>query len=144
MFKIGTSTMSKAAKLMRKFSDYVDPPLISVVALERPNELLRLDEGKWIDGRYDRNIRIDRDSHFSDADDNARHAHVYGRHDRNAALVVIRQDGSSSHGRPGTLHKRDADALRAQGITVRDDNIVEWFEIERGDGLEMLLEALGQ
>jgi len=22
--------------------------------------------------------------------------------------------------------------------------IVEWFEIERGDGLEMLLEALGQ
>jgi len=57
---------------------------------------------------------------------------------------VIRQDGSSSHGKPGTLHKLDADALRAQGITVRDDNIVEWFEIERGDGLEMLLEALGQ
>ena len=27
---------------------------------------------------------------------------------------------------------------------MRDDNIVEWFEIERGDGLEMLLEALGQ
>jgi hypothetical protein len=135
--------MSKAGELMRKFSDYVDPPLISVVALERSDGLLRLDEGKWIDGRYYRNIRIDRDTHFSDADDNARHAHVYGRHDRNAALVVIRQDGGSSHGKPGTLHKLDADALRAQGITVRDDNIVEWFEIERGDGLEMLLEALG-
>ena len=136
--------MSKASELMRRWSDYIDPPLISVVALERPDELLRLDEGKWIDGRYDRNIRMDRDTHFSDADDNARHAHVYGRHDRNAALVVIRQNDSSSHGKPGNLHKRDADALRAQGIKVRDDNIVEWVEIERCDGLEVLLEALGQ
>lgn len=91
---------------------------------------------------YDRNIRIYRDTHFSDADDNARHAHIYGRHDRTKALVVVRQDGSSSHGKPGTLHARDADALRSQGIAVRDDNIVEWFELETDDDLVPLLESL--
>lgn len=118
-------------KTIRELIDAVVPPRIEVVAIDFADGVTfaRLDEGKWVDGRYARNIRIDRDTHFDTADDDAMHAHVYGRKDRDDALVIVRRNGSSSHGRKGELHAADADALRARGFVIGDDNLVEWVEI---------------
>jgi hypothetical protein len=119
-----------------------EPPQIQIVAIRRGDEILALREGKWIDGRYDANIRIDRDTHFSDAGPEGVHAHVYGRKDRDNALLVVRRNGASSHGLKGTLHKDDADALRARGFDIGPDNIVEWIAIADATDLDMLIESI--
>lgn len=96
------------------------PNRISIVAMISGDDKLHLlREGKWVDGRFDKNIRIDRDSHFASVGSNDIHAHVYGRRDRDNALVAVRLDGSKSHDLGGHLHRDDADALRALGLRSR-------------------------
>ena len=95
---------------MIKFSEFASLPLIRAVAVADDASLQALVEGIWIDGRYKGNIRIDRDTHFSDAGEKNQHAHVYGRTDRDNALVAVRQSGESSHNLRGRLHKDDAEA----------------------------------
>ena len=80
----------------------------------------RLDEGKWISGRFDRSIRIDQPTHGV----GQIHAHVYGR--KGDEVGVVNFDGSASHGSKVRLSDADADALRARGFTIKPGNIVEW------------------
>lgn len=87
------------------------------------SELLR--EGKWVSGRFDRNIRIDQPTHL--LGNGKVHGHIYGR--RGDELGVVNVDGSPSHGTKMKLHDRDADALRAHGFVIPLDNIVEWFAL---------------
>ena len=110
-------------------------PLIENVTVTRDGSAFqRLDEGKWVSGRFDRNIRIDQPTHL--AGDGKVHAHVLGR--KGDQVVVVNIDGTGSHGTKGILHPRDAAALRAQGFGVRDDRIVEWTVLPDA-GPELLL-----
>ncbi|MDQ0448126.1 hypothetical protein [Methylobacterium aerolatum] len=86
-----------------------------------------LHEGKWVNGRYEKNIRIDRNSHFASVGADDIHAHVYGRRDRDNALVAVRLNGRMSHNTGGRLHQADADVLRSLGFNIPADNIVETF-----------------
>lgn len=81
-------------------------------------------EGKLVSGRFQNNIRIDRSTHTRGA--GMTHAHVHGR--KGDEYVIVNLDGSGSHGTKGKLHPADAERLRAQGFTIRDDLIVEWIE----------------
>ncbi|MBA4227128.1 MAG: hypothetical protein C0456_10905 [Hyphomonas sp.] len=83
-----------------------------------------LEEGKWIKGRFEKNIRIDQPTHGV----GQTHAHVYGR--KGDEHVVVNVDGSASHKSKGRLHDKDADALREIGFNIPNDNIVECEQIE--------------
>lgn len=85
----------------------------------------RLDEGKFVDGRFERNIRIDQSTHLRG--DSSVHAHVYGR--KGGQLVVVNVNGTGSHGSKGRLHPRDAEALAKHGFNIRSDRIVEWWVV---------------
>ena len=81
----------------------------------------RLDEGKWVKGRFDSSIRIDQPTHGA----GQTHAHVYGR--KGDEIGVVNFDGSSSHGTKCRLSDADADALRERGFKIKAGNIVEWI-----------------
>ncbi|BAQ48066.1 hypothetical protein [Methylobacterium aquaticum] len=119
--------MNKANELMRKAMDAVDDglgnfPEIRIEACFDGGALLRLDEGKWIPGRFDNNIRIDQPTHLLGGDP---HAHVFGR--KGNELIVVNLDGSASHDMKGRLHPDDAEALRRQGFNIGVNRIVEWW-----------------
>jgi hypothetical protein len=95
---------------------YIDEVLI--VSQDLSVELLQ--EGKWISGRFPDNIRIDLPTHGA----GQTHGH-YGR--KGNELLAVNIDGTAGHGTQGTIHDRDAAALRARGFSLRADNIVEWF-----------------
>jgi len=119
-------------------------PTIRVVGIiYEDDRLLALDEGKWVNGRFDRNIRIDRNTHFHSTDANGLHAHIYGRRDRDKALVAVKFDGSKSHGLGGKLHPDDAEALRGQGFNIPRGNIIEFVVVEVPDS-QVLLEQFGK
>lgn len=125
-----------------RFRDFLDLPVIEVIAIDIDGTRELLAEGIWIDGRYNNNIRIDLDTHFSDAGTDNRHAHIYGRSDRSEALVAVRQSGRSSHGKKGILHKKDADALHARGFDIPKNRIIEWLELPLDPDVELLLEQI--
>lgn len=108
----------------KQFFRSLNPPYLDEVFLTNDGTTGQcLSEGRWTDGRFKDNIRIDRATHLLSGD---QHAHVYGR--RGALLGVLNFDGTKSHGGDSfTLHKKDAEALRQQGFEVADNNIVEWI-----------------
>lgn len=124
-----------------RLKDILALPRVRIVAIDIDGEREMLVEGMWIDGRYPKNIRIDRDTHFSDAGKNNRHAHVYGRTDRTEGLVAVRQSGKVSHGMKGILHKKDADALRARGFNIPSSRIIEWVALPHDPDVVLLLES---
>lgn len=132
--------MSRASDIIRKLMDAVANeeggiPLIDDVTVTKDGSTFqRLDEGRFLSGRFDRNIRIDQPTHV--AGNGKVHAHVLGR--KGNQIVVVNIDGTGSHGSKGILHSKDAEALRAQGFTIRDDRIVEWTVLP-DVGLELLL-----
>ncbi|WP_267421437.1 hypothetical protein [Methylobacterium sp. GC_Met_2] len=125
--------MSKARNLMARILNADDhgADLLPVIRFEgriKGTELQRLDEGKWVKGRFDRSIRIDLATHLLRGDV---HGHVYGRN--GDELVVVNIDGSASHGKKGRLHPDDAEALRKHGFRIPVDRIVEWWEAGEED-----------
>lgn len=124
-----------------RFTEMLELPIVTIVAIDIAGECEMLVEGMWVDGRYKNNIRIDRDTHFSDAGSRNRHAHVYGRTDRTDALVAVRQSGKASHGKRGILHKKDAEALRARGFDIPASGIIEWVELPFDADAVLLVEG---
>ncbi len=105
-----------------RFKDFAKLPVLEEVLFTHDGTAFQvLEEGKWIDGRFDRNIRIDHPTHGV----GQTHAHVYGR--KGSELGVVNVDGTGSHGTMIKLHRKDAAALRKVGVKVRRDNIVEWI-----------------
>jgi hypothetical protein len=92
----------------------------------------------WIDGRYKRNIRMDRDKHLQSG---GRHFHIYGKPRRGGKgklVAVVRGNGRRSHGHGEIeLHDDDANALRARGVPIPPSNIVRWLGL--GDDWFMLV-----
>jgi hypothetical protein len=82
-----------------------------------------LEEGKWIKGKLDRNIRIDQPTHGA----GQVHGHVLGR--KGKQLGIVNLDGTASHGTKMALSIKDAEALRAAGFNIRNDRVVEWISL---------------
>jgi hypothetical protein len=57
---------------------------------------------------------------------------------KGSEIGVVNIDVSGSHGSKFQLKDGDADALRASGFVIRDDNVVEWVVID-GDQPKLLL-----
>ena len=111
-------------------------PLSQIVLVEEDGiTAYSLQEGKWINGRYERNIRVDLPTHFQGSQ-GQKHASVYGRNRRNE-LVVVNLDGTASHGTKGRLSVDDAEALKAQGFKIRGDRMVEWAVVQNAPQLLM-------
>jgi hypothetical protein len=104
-----------------------------VVAGENGVSAKVLKEGKWIDGRFEKNIRIDQPTHFQGLQGQS-HASVYGRN-RRQELVVVNLDGTGSHGTKGRLSAEDGEALKVQGFKIRDDRMVEWIVLQNAPQL---------
>lgn len=108
-----------------RFSEFASLSILDEVLVSEDNATFeRLDEGKWVKGRFDKNIRIDQPTHGVGQS----HAHVYGR--KGNEIGVVNLDGSSSHGTQCRLSDEDADALRARGFPIRSSNIVEWIVLD--------------
>ncbi len=107
---------------MLRFKEFMNLPTLSeILVSEDATSFERLDEGKWVKGRFDNNIRIDQPTHGT----GQTHAHVYGR--KGDEIGVVNLDGSSSHGTKCLLSDADASALRNRGFTIKAGNIVEWI-----------------
>src|ERR1700693_6000906 len=103
----------------KQFLRRLNPPYLDEVFLTEDGasgECLR--EGKWVSGRLQDNIRIDRATHLLSGE---QHAHVYAR--KGKLLGVVNFDGSKSHGGDSfKLHEKDAEALRQRGFKVPGNN----------------------
>lgn len=117
--------------LVKTASDVLeaDANPISGIVLVKENgiDAQALSEGNWIDGRFEKNIRIDQPTHFQ-GQQGQTHASVYGRN-RGNELVVVNLDGTGSHGTKGRLSVDDAKALKDRGFKIRDDRMVEWVAV---------------
>ena len=125
--------MSKASDLLRDFANMTEGLPEIRLAFVSPNDgtYRRLDEGKWVDGRFPGSIRLDQATHMQGA--GQLHAHVYGK--KGNQLVVVNFDGSGSHGSKGTLHKDDAATLSNLGFKIRADRIIEWWIVPEAEAL---------
>ena len=111
-------------KTFKKFVRETDPPYLDGIFLVKDeNSFEMLYEGKWLNGRFDRSIRIDRETHHQSGDE---HAHIYGR--KGNAIGVVNLDGTKSHGGEFfRISDEDAEVLKAKGFTIPKGNIVEWI-----------------
>lgn len=109
---------------MLKFSEFVALPVLDDILLTHDGAKADvLHEGKWVNGRFERNIRIDLPTHGV----GQTHAHVLGR--KGVEIGVVNFDGSASHGTKCRLSDADANALRAKGFKILSGNIVELTSI---------------
>jgi hypothetical protein len=103
-----------------RFREFINLPTLSEILVSIGNQSFqRLDEDKWVNGRFDKCIRIDQPTHGV----GQTHAHIYGR--KGTEIGVVNFDGPSSHGTQCRLSDADA-ALRDRGFTIKPGNIVEW------------------
>lgn len=82
-----------------------------------------LQEGKWISGRFMKNIRIDQPTYGA----GQTHAHILGR--RGEELGVINLDGTASHGTKMMITQQDSEALKARGFSIPPNRVVEWITL---------------
>jgi hypothetical protein len=114
---------------MKTFLEFINEPKLPFldevfIVGEDGRHYERLDEGKWISGRFPSNIRLDHPTHGA----GQLHGHVHGR--KGEELVIVNVDGTGSHGTKGKLHDLDAEALRSRGFSIRPDKIVEWIVLD--------------
>src|ERR1700693_4411001 len=108
-------------------------PISQIVVVDKDGVSAKvLREGKWIDGRFSKYIRVDQPTHLQGLQ-GQQHASVYGRN-RRQELVVVNLDGTGSHGTKERLSAEDAEALKAQGFKIRDDRMVEWIGLQTDHG----------
>lgn len=131
--------MSRAANIIRRLIEVYEmsqdriPFIDNIIVPGEGLEYRRLDEGRFINGRFRRNIRLDQPTHTQGQ--GQVHAHVLGR--KGDELLVVNLIGTGSHGTKGRLHASDAEALKRCGFSIRDDRIVEWW-VYPGAVLEIL------
>lgn len=121
--KTPAEQMRELIDLTRKYSTH-EPEEVAEIYFWTDYGFGRLHEGKFISGRFDRNIRID-NANYGPGD---RHAHVLGRKGNEVGIVKV--DGTGSHGTKCRLHPDDAAALRANGFNIHADRIVEWISLD--------------
>jgi len=109
-------------KLQRGGIPYLDEIIVPIDG----QQCKILQEGKWIKGQFDSNIRIDNPTHGV----GQKHAHIYGRNAKHE-IGVVNFDGTASHGSKFKIKDKDAAALRKDGFNLRADNIVEWVYVGR-------------
>lgn len=115
-------TMSRFKEFVRLLNSDEFLETLDEILVSKDNKTFeRFDEGKWVNGRFDNNIRIDQPTHGAGQP----HAHIYGR--KGNEIGVVNWDGSASHGTRCRLNALDADALRARGYKINTGNIVEWL-----------------
>lgn len=128
------AVLKERAVQMMRFKEFQNLPAIEGLLLSADNENFeRLDEGKWVTGRFEDSIRIDHPTYGA----GQTHAHVYGR--KGDEIGVVNLDGTASHGTKCRLSDDDAAALRDRGFTIKAGNIVEWVFL--GKGSQLLLES---
>jgi len=97
--------------------------------LRRADELIITDaaesrylvEGQWLKVSFDKEIRIDRNTHMRTGE---KHAHIYNR--KGKQLYSLTHEGKPSHNSQRfKLDKDQADALRKAGFTIKPNRIVE-------------------
>lgn len=104
-----------------RFNEFAKLPVLDEIVVTKDGDAAEvLQEGKWVSGRFEKNIRIDQPTHGV----GQVHAHVLCR--KGNEIGVVNFDGSSSHGTKCRFSDADADALRAKGFKIRPGNIVEW------------------
>jgi hypothetical protein len=104
-----------------------DLPVLSGFAIVSPDQTsVVLQEDKWVNGRFDRSIRIDQATHRQG--EGQTHAHLYARNCQQYGVVNL--DGTASHGEKCKVHPRDAAELSKRNFTLPTNNIVEWFALE--------------
>lgn len=92
-----------------------------VITGANPSACHVLVEGKWLSAKFDRDIRVDRNTHLRS---NEMHAHIYDR--KGNLLGAVTQAGQRSHKcAPFTLDAKQANALRDMGFEIPKSNIVE-------------------
>lgn len=106
--------------------EFVEISAVFISSEDEADQFVCLEEGKWIDGRFEKNIRVDQPTHGV----GQQHAHIYGR--KGEQLMVINLDGTASHGTIGRLSKRDAEALSDRGFEIPANRIVECTLIDGG------------
>lgn len=108
-----------------RFKEFVDLDYLDeILVFETDQDCLLLQEGKWVRGRFGKNIRIDRPTHGA----GQTHAHIYGR--KGEDIGIVNFDGTGSHGSSCKLHSADADALRTYGFDIPKSGIVEWVLLD--------------
>lgn len=108
-----------------RFKEFASLTTVDEILVSLDNTAFeRLDEGKWVKGRFDRSIRIDLPTHGA----GQQHAHIYGR--KGDEIGAVNLDGTASHGSKCKLSDADATALRARGFQIKPGNIVEWIVLE--------------
>ena len=102
-----------------------------VVSRDGSLDLEVLEEGKWLKGSFDSEIRVDRNTHLRSGD---KHAHIYDRNGKE--LYAVTQDGKPSHGStPFKLSKDQTNVLANQGFKIPKSRIIEAVLVGRGQML---------
>ena len=113
---------------VRTFAKSVD---VVVVSSDTSQDIQVLEEGKWVAGHFEREIRIDRNTHLRS---NEKQAHFHDR--KGNELYAVTQNGKPSHGsKPFKLSSTQADILRGQGFNIPKSRIVEAVLVAKGPKL---------
>lgn len=109
---------------VRRFAKRVDRV---VVSRDGCPDLEVLEEGKWLKGSFENEIRIDRSTHLRSGD---MHAHIHDR--KGNELYAVTQDGKPSHGsEPFELSRDQADVLAQHGFKIPKSRIIEAILVSR-------------
>ena len=95
---------------------------------EGDKSLQILQEGKWVKGSFDNEIRVDCSRYLHSGE---KHAQIHDG--KGNELYALTQDGKPSHGsKPFKLSKDQASALVAQGFSIPGNRVVEAVLIPSG------------
>jgi hypothetical protein len=100
-----------------------------VVVISQSGNSVYLEEstGKWLNVNFEREIRVDRNTHMRTGE---KHAHIHDR--QGNEMYALTHDSKPSHGsQPFKLDRKQADALRNQGFTIKPNRVVEAVLIGR-------------
>jgi hypothetical protein len=106
---------------------------VDQLLIKKDDGYLLFQEGRWLKADFDREIRMDRNTHMRTGDI---HFHFHDR--KGNELYAMTHDGKRSHGsEPFRVTKAQAEVVTAHGGTVPPDRMVEALLV--GSGKLLLL-----